>query len=43
MNFGVSKKAPATLLESTKPKGFPSASKRLQPIKATEIKDKDLI
>ena len=37
-----SKQTP-TLLESTKPKGFPSGSKRLQPIKATDLKNVDMM
>ena len=36
-------KASATLLERAKPKGFPTSSaRRLQPIKATDLKNCDL-
>ena len=42
-NLRPSGKQPATLLESAKPKGFPSSgSKRLQPIRALDLKNSDI-
>ena len=41
--LGVSKQSPTLLESSTKPKGFPMGSKRLQPIKPTDLKNSDLV
>ena len=41
--LGVSKQSPTLLESSTKPKGFPIGSKRLQPIKPTDLKNSDLV
>jgi len=41
--LGVIKQSPTLLESSTKPKGFPIGSKRLQPIKPTDLKNSNLV